>query len=849
MTVYTVQAPDGKTIKLEGPEGASKEEIISQAQALYKPEATTETLPDAEGNQVPVTEMLPGAEGGMEPVGKERIGPKQPATLGENIAEFAQDTSRIAGDKISEVAKPVGQAAAGIVAGAAGMGDRAVEAGIASPEGVKVGEAALTAFPIGAGVGAGVSFLGKTGLPSYLLRSTRKIPKAIADFLITASKSPVKVAAIEGTLASAAGAADVAITEVTGSEKAGTVAGLVVPVSLASKVARHIMPSYMAKEDFVDAALARELRDNPEILKTAESNLQAAIKGDYAIRLDLLTKDKTIAKATRQMAEASPKLERLFDESTNAIGDQLARSIDAVTTGKLTPEKAVAQIDNLLAKVSLEKENLLGSLPDINRTVEQVSNDAFNGLIDKTYLTAKQTINKAYGKLALDVELGTPDRNALLELANNLGSKATAGGLSTKKSGIKPIIDELIQEAKAIGKRGKDGYVSTAAALNDMRGLALELTRIRSAKGKNTEKLRDAVSGLTRMLEKHPELETANSMYREFKGVFDNGQIAKYFTNTGTGEKIVGADKFAQDFLMSGNPIERADELRRFVGSSFAKQKGITWADVQIAANDAFVAKIRSGGKVTPESWRGFVAKNRQALREFGLEDGFKSYSDVAAAAKEMEGKIGRTGIRNLALAKFGFNNRPEALASAARTNRSALVKEISALPKELQSPARKAVIDSLVKDSKGVILPPADVKNALMRHGKKFGMSNKNISDLTALAAHLDIPKKGGVAFNEFQAAMQRDPSVFNRMKSVLLERITRPTLKAIRATSFLNDVSNVREMREALHEALLTERGARRILQMARKNEQSALVIRGILYGRAGFHEAMREDQGATQ
>lgn len=38
MPQYTVKAPDGKTITLEGPEGASEADIISQAQALYKPQ-------------------------------------------------------------------------------------------------------------------------------------------------------------------------------------------------------------------------------------------------------------------------------------------------------------------------------------------------------------------------------------------------------------------------------------------------------------------------------------------------------------------------------------------------------------------------------------------------------------------------------------------------------------------------------------------------------------------------------------------------------------------------------------------------------------------------------------------
>lgn len=39
MATYTVKAPDGRTITLQGPEGASQEDILAQAQALYKPQA------------------------------------------------------------------------------------------------------------------------------------------------------------------------------------------------------------------------------------------------------------------------------------------------------------------------------------------------------------------------------------------------------------------------------------------------------------------------------------------------------------------------------------------------------------------------------------------------------------------------------------------------------------------------------------------------------------------------------------------------------------------------------------------------------------------------------------------
>ena len=49
MAQYTVQAPDGQTITLEGPEGASHADVIAQAQKLYSPKVTVEAAPSQFG--------------------------------------------------------------------------------------------------------------------------------------------------------------------------------------------------------------------------------------------------------------------------------------------------------------------------------------------------------------------------------------------------------------------------------------------------------------------------------------------------------------------------------------------------------------------------------------------------------------------------------------------------------------------------------------------------------------------------------------------------------------------------------------------------------------------------------
>lgn len=68
MAQYKVQAPDGQVITLEGPDGASQEEVIAQAQQLYKPTAQPkEPLPDVRSESMAET-------GGGAAVGMPRRG-------------------------------------------------------------------------------------------------------------------------------------------------------------------------------------------------------------------------------------------------------------------------------------------------------------------------------------------------------------------------------------------------------------------------------------------------------------------------------------------------------------------------------------------------------------------------------------------------------------------------------------------------------------------------------------------------------------------------------------------------------------------------------------------------------
>lgn len=60
MPVFTIQAPDGKTLTLEAPEGATQEQVIAAAVELYKPQyGVGETI--ARGLERGITSTIRGA--------------------------------------------------------------------------------------------------------------------------------------------------------------------------------------------------------------------------------------------------------------------------------------------------------------------------------------------------------------------------------------------------------------------------------------------------------------------------------------------------------------------------------------------------------------------------------------------------------------------------------------------------------------------------------------------------------------------------------------------------------------------------------------------------------------------
>ena len=117
MAEYTVTAPDGKEITLEGPAGASQADIIAQAQKLYKPNAapkTTTLQPDVPLVASQMPKQVPIEEPKTSMMDKLKALYEVPATVGSAIlsqpASMAYGLGRSAVEGAMQGQAPSGEA-------------------------------------------------------------------------------------------------------------------------------------------------------------------------------------------------------------------------------------------------------------------------------------------------------------------------------------------------------------------------------------------------------------------------------------------------------------------------------------------------------------------------------------------------------------------------------------------------------------------------------------------------------------------------------------------------------------------------------------------------------------------
>lgn len=81
MAIYKVQAPDGRILRIEGPDGAAPDEVLSRAQSMYQPQAAA-PLPMS-APQIAPEAVFPGTS--PMPVAPPLLNPEQPVLAGDTL--------------------------------------------------------------------------------------------------------------------------------------------------------------------------------------------------------------------------------------------------------------------------------------------------------------------------------------------------------------------------------------------------------------------------------------------------------------------------------------------------------------------------------------------------------------------------------------------------------------------------------------------------------------------------------------------------------------------------------------------------------------------------------------------
>lgn len=200
---YTVVAPDGKEITLIGPVGASKEEVIAQAQKLYNPQAeVSKAEPQKESA---FQAFVRGLKSPVIPPNKTAVvGPALAGLTGETIKQIGGATELVApqiGKSIVEVGKGINQGAGQNypVATGAGQVGSYILPSMAAYKGLSAGQTALGLQPsMTAEIGKGI--LGSAGLNYLTTPNEEDRTKSAQIGGVVGGVAPVVAKGVEKTL-------------------------------------------------------------------------------------------------------------------------------------------------------------------------------------------------------------------------------------------------------------------------------------------------------------------------------------------------------------------------------------------------------------------------------------------------------------------------------------------------------------------------------------------------------------------------------------------------------------------------------------------------------------------------
>jgi len=724
---------------------------------------------------------------------------------------------------------------------------------IGIPEGaIQTGNIASSVLPVGGVIGGVMALLGKT---SILANRVGKVSRAIRTTLTEAAKDPAKAVAIEAAITSGGAGAGKGVEELTDSPVAGLATEFATGSFLGTKAAKLAYGLSVAKEDGVSSVLAERLRKDPELLARANQNAAEIAKEGLKIRLDLIMKDPSVVATMRRLEThggqaARDRIAGLADENAAA----LEATADALADGSLTPQEAEDIIDGIRNRFQSRLNDAISSLDSIQNasTRESVGKDMFD-LLSRVKDAAEKEAIRLYSMAAGNTTLPDVARKiimASLKKAASTDAKDKAFILRLVQPAIRAVKKELGAVSK--GKKPKLDPVSlrlgtavkprplSAKGINEVRGAILGMARtlVKSPDGRQAAaRLFQLVDGLTKALDLVPnvQLKAANKLWREIRKVFDRSDISFFFKENADG-LINSPEQFVKKFLTGPRSTKAIDDLIDFANSAIAKANGLDMAAIRDFARKGFLADIRASvdraSELTSVQVGKYVARHRELLDRLGLLPEFMKFGNIARLAKRLNLEL--SSLDRLTLNKFGIGENPNVLRNS--LNSGAYKVQMARLPTSVRPAFKRTLLNAAIRDNNGNLLPPDKIVQVIARH-KDLANGDEHLKRISRIARIMQVPQPGKT-FDDFERFFAK-VDIGEKIKSVLLERITRPLLKAARIGTNTRAFFLDRTAQDKMIDYMFTDEGARIILDLASKNRQSKAFIRALALARTSATE----------
>jgi uncharacterized protein YidB (DUF937 family) len=560
---------------------------------------------------------------------------------------------------------------------------------------------------------------------------------------------------------------------------------------------------------------AKEIIGNPEINMAELEAIQASQLQSVETSIDAAIENNAILQASERPMEAGVATEALLGKTLDAavsaaeilyskVGDS---SIKAM---KLLPSiKKALNISDLEIKakeIYPKIQTLLGGIRSTIKNIpEESSLNAQKKLLAELQLARKNNDFVKFKSI----------KKSLSRMKGGVKDKTPLGELTINQiQGARSLLLQGIREANASGQS------DLARRYSDVLN-AVEQVLTDAELAGNV----DVVA-----------LRAANAHYRQLKGIFGLGEIAKSLQVTKAGGARLSSETLGPRFIKtnSQNGAETATQVVAAV-ERYKDTSGVSFVDLQNQMRTQFAAMIATragtgkGGRITASTLQTFIRNHSNALEVYGLKGAF---DNVVASTKVVDDELAKMGLERAKILNRTFVARLLSTDNPASVVKSAL--DNNALPRLMQD-----IGDGENKEAiRGFITMVAsgDVENAFVGNGLKKAISSEQVRDalgkkrtqsltrLSNMVDRLSVSSDGATPIREARKVL---PDVINRK----IERLGRRFFAQIRTVqnkigitaleAILENAS--RTSHEILVAALLDGKGADMLVRFAEKNPEA--------------------------